>query len=234
MPGASKQDISERLSASLERARLTRVAADRPEAWHTLRRRVKAWQAERLAQTHPDLLSHPRYRDAANFFLEELYGPRDLGQRDADVARIIPTLTRMLPASALQAIADAIELDALTESLDAAITDSLHARGGGLDEAGYTEAYRNSSTRAERLRQIQLADEIGHALNSLVHVPLIGAALSMMHGPAKLAGLETLHHFLASGFQAFKKMRDAREFLDTIRTRETAVMESLFATAPPD
>ena len=37
--------------------------------------RLKAWQSERLGRTYPDLLASARYRDAALFFLNELYGP---------------------------------------------------------------------------------------------------------------------------------------------------------------
>lgn len=223
----SKQDISQRLRERLDAASRLRAATDKPKAWHTLRKRLKTWQTERLAQTYADLLASRRYRDAANFFLEELYGPKDFAQRDADVARIVPTLTRMLPAFALEAIADAIELDALSERLDAEMADALHAEGGGLDEAGYARAYRATSSRSDRMRQIELAGEIGAALNNLVRVPLIGAALTMMQGPARLAGLEELHRFLVRGFTAFKKMGDASEFLDTIRTRETVLMNDL-------
>jgi hypothetical protein len=51
----------------------------------------------------------------------------------------------------------------------------------------------------------------------------------MMHGPAHLAGLGELHAFLERGFEAFKSMRDASEFLETIVTRERAIAVALFA-----
>ena len=38
---------------------------------------LKAYQQERFARMHASLLAHPRYGRAANFFLNELYGPQD-------------------------------------------------------------------------------------------------------------------------------------------------------------
>ncbi len=43
---------------------------------------LRRWQSARLARTYADLLQNARYRPAAEFFLDELYGNGDLGQRD--------------------------------------------------------------------------------------------------------------------------------------------------------
>lgn len=59
---------------------------------------LQSWQSARLARTYADLLASPRYRPAAEFFLDELYGNRDLRQREHDLARIVPVMTRVLPA----------------------------------------------------------------------------------------------------------------------------------------
>ena len=54
---------------------------------------LRCWQSARLARTHADLLRSPLYRPAAEFFLDELYGDRDLGQLEHDLARIVPMMT---------------------------------------------------------------------------------------------------------------------------------------------
>ena len=49
--------------------------------------------------------------------------------------------------------------------------------------------------------------------------------------------MAVLHDFLERGFEAFRRMKGAEEFLATIVGRETALMDSIFdgATAPfPD
>lgn len=42
--------------------------------------------AARLARTHADLLASPASAEAASFFLADLYGPKDLSERDTEVS----------------------------------------------------------------------------------------------------------------------------------------------------
>jgi hypothetical protein len=53
--------------------------------------------------------------------------------------------------------------------------------------------------------------------------------LKMMRGPARSAGLAELQSFLERGFDTFKAMSGAREFLATVGTRERALVRALFS-----
>src|SRR5690242_17374727 len=79
---------------------------------------LKRWQSKRLAQSYVDVSSVPRYHAATAFFLDDLYGAKDFSGRDQAMLRIIPTMLKLLPASAVETAALAIELEALSESLD--------------------------------------------------------------------------------------------------------------------
>ena len=57
------------------------------------------------------------------------------------------------------------------------------------------------------------------------------AALAMMRQPARLAGLTGLQDFLERGFAAFRSMGGAEEFLRTIESRETQIMEAIVGGA---
>jgi len=190
---------------------------------------VKAWQARRLAGTYADLMREPRYAAATRFFLDDLYGAKDFSARDAELMRIVPTMQRVLPASAVETAALAIELEALTEALDHALAAALGP--GALDEARYAEAYRASSTRAERMRQVELVEAVGRRLDALVARPFIGATLRLMRAPAQLAGLADLQDFLERGFAAFRAMHGCEAFLAVLRERETAIGNRLFSGA---
>ena len=61
---------------------------------------------------------------------------------------------------------------------------------------------------------------------------MLGQSLRLMRGPARAAGLSSLQHFLESGFDAFKSMGGAGEFLETIAGREHELAERLFADRP--
>jgi len=190
---------------------------------------LKAWQSKRLAKTYADLASQPRYTAATTFFLEDLYGPKDFSARDTELLRIVPVMERILPESAVQTAALAVELEALSEDLDHRLARALAP--GPLDETSYGDAYRRSATRAERMRQIELIEGVGQRLDALVKKPLIAGTLKLMRKPAHLAGLGDLQDFLEQGFGAFKTMNGSDEFLAVLRRREVAIMDRLFSGA---
>ena len=234
-----KLHVASELRQHLHSAKaLRRMANDAPEA---ARRRLvlREWQAARLARSYPDLLASERFGKAARFFLSDLYGPKDFSSRDEEVERIMPLMLSILPLSALQTLSLAIEVDALTEELDAAMVVELEKVGcfdtsKGIDaisEKAYADAYRKLGRRFDRERQIDLIQSTGEALDRLAKKPLLTALLKLMRGPAHLAGLGDLHEFLESGFDAFRHMGDAHDFLDTIETRERRVLENLFSGA---
>ena len=214
----------------LGEARDLRLAAAADPVHGRRRDRLRQWQSARLARTHADLLASPLYGVAASFFLDELYGPKDFSERDAEVERILPLMTSMLPVSGLRTLLLAVEVDALSERFDAAMVTVLgSALDLALSESAYAAAYCEVGDRAGRLLQIRLVGETGEALDALARKPFVRGALKMMHGPAHLAGLGELHAFLERGFEAFKSMRDASEFLETIVTRERTLAIALFA-----
>jgi hypothetical protein len=210
-------------------AALRRVFNDRPE----LRARLdelQAWQAERLLRTHSDLRASPRYRRAVDFFFGELYGGRDPRARDRDLQKVQRIMERLLPAEALRALSLAIELEILTQELDAAAVRELP--DGPITEQNYREAYRRVGRRADRERQIALLYEIGTFLDHVVRKPLTHALVRLSRGPAHAAGLGGLQEFLERGLEAFESMRGAREFLDLVRVRELRALEEMFADEP--
>lgn len=188
---------------------------------------LKAWQSARLARTHADLLGHTRYRPAALFFLEDLYEPKDARWRDAELARIIPTLGKYLPEAALSTLVDAVELDLLSERLDARVA-ALLPDGEPITEAGYAAAYRGHRTPQERQTQLRLMLTVGQSLDRLVSKPLVSGLLAAMGPVAHAAGLGAIHGFLQRGFAAFKSMRGAQGFLDLLSAREALLMQRLF------
>jgi hypothetical protein len=193
--------------------------------------RLKAWQAGRLAATYADLRADARYSAAAQFFLDELYGSHDFTRRDAELARVLPTLVATLPARALATLVDAVRMDALSESLDAEVVTQLcrAGRAATLDACAYAEAYRAAGRAPDRALQIELVGRIGQTLDRLTHLPLLGTSLKVMRKPAELAGLGQLHRFLKEGYTAFRAMHGAQDFLATIVERETELMQRLFA-----
>lgn len=187
---------------------------------------LKTWQQRRFAHTYADLLAHPRYEAATRFFLHELYGPDDYRQRDAQFARVIPTLTRLFPDEVVDTVARLARLHALSERLDTRMAE--HLLSPEITAPAYTAAWRACGEPAARQQQIELTMAVGEALDRLTRKPLLRQTLKLMRGPAQMAGLGALQAFLESGFDTFKAMRGAAEFLSTVRQREDTLARGLF------
>lgn len=188
--------------------------------------RLARWQSQRLRATYADLAGDPRYAEAIAFFGSELYGAGDFSRRDADLARVAPLMSAMLPEAVVATVASAMELSVLSQQLDRAMLARLDP-AARLSVARYCDAYRGVDDRASRARQISLIVGVGGALDRFVGKPLIRAALFAMRQPARLAGFGALQGFLERGFDAFHSMRGAEEFLATIESRETALMNAI-------
>ncbi|HVY79625.1 MAG TPA: hypothetical protein VG994_01475 [Steroidobacteraceae bacterium] len=192
-------------------------------------RELREWQAARLARTYADLHQNPRYAQAVDFFLSDLYGPHDFAAREREMMRAWRYLRHSLPEAPLHALGRALELDVLTAELDHAMVAALPS--GAWNESSYAQAYRRVGRRPDRERQIELAVRSGEDLDRAVRHPWVGVVLKTAHAPAHAAGFGVLQDFIERGYRAFKAMGGAREFLAVIRERETALMEALFAGA---
>jgi hypothetical protein len=225
-----KETFRDLLLAELDRSEALRARTAEDAAFRQKRGRLRDWQAARLARTHTDLLESRRFHAAAKFFLNDLYGPEDIGRHIEEVRRIVPIMTRVLPDSGLATVAHAVELNALSESLDGAMVEALGDRAATIDEAAYADAYRTIDRAEDRARQIDLIERLGNALDKLTHIHFIGMTLKVMRGPARLAGLVELQAFLERGYSAFGAMRGgASEFVTIVVTRERALSLALLA-----
>ncbi|HEY6925033.1 MAG TPA: hypothetical protein VI653_16280 [Steroidobacteraceae bacterium] len=219
-------DIAHMDQLFLAKRRLDADAYARPEITARLSE-LRSWQAERLARTYADLSHDPRCATAVNFFLTDLYGPQDFTRRDDDFARAWSRLKRGLPDAALEVLARALELQVLSAELDQAMLQRLVA--GPVTDLSYADAYRAVGRADARRRQIDLVMSIGTDLARLVSFPLIGLALRVAHAPAHLAGFGALQDFLERGYDAFRRMGDPGALLGAIQSRETTLMQRLFA-----
>jgi len=189
---------------------------------------LKAYQRDRFARSHADLLAHPRYAAAARFFLDDLYGPQDFAERDAQFARIVPALVRLFPQEVVTTVDALAELHALSESLDSAMGRTLPDER--IDAPAYRQAWQAVGRPADRRHQVDLVMALGQHLDRYTRNRLLRHSLKLMRGPAKAAGLGSLQAFLERGFDTFGGMRGSADFLTLVEQRESALMQALFDT----
>lgn len=197
--------------------------------------RFTEWQMTYLLTFFDDLYEHPGYEEAIDFTMSDLAGVR-VSDRDHDLERASPAITRLLPLKALETIASAAKLNARVLEFNLGIFHGLQVKGRLPDEIGeraYFLACREAVTLDECLGLVHLATHLGGTLKTLVKVPLLGALLHAMHGPAHAAGFGALQEFLESGYTRFKAIPDIDYFLSEIDTRMTEVFEMIH-TGPLD
>ena len=232
---ASSDDPGVRLTRRLASHQALHDPAREPRNRLRWLKPLQAWQTQRLERSFARFLQDPARRPAATFFLSDVYGDRDFSQRDADIAKVMPMMQRLLPSALVGTVADGIELGALTHALDLRMAEALlrlAPRRRKIDEELYANAYRAVGLPRLRARQIELIDHVGQGLASALRMPGVSMLLKLSRVPARAAGLGELQLFLERGFEAFAGLDDARAFLADIRQHETSAMARLFAGEP--
>lgn len=188
--------------------------------------RLQRWQRARLDETYADLAAQPRFRTACQFFLDELYGGRDVHARDLQLKRVLPVMRRFLPKNLLFAIGEAMRLQAVSLEFDFALAEIL-IDVPEIRQPDYARAYREHAHWATRREQIELIQSLGELLERTVRRTMVRRMVRIMRRPAEAGGAGLLQNFLERGLDAFAKMGGAEKFIATVRERETHALEAM-------
>ena len=194
-------------------------------------KQIQHWQSDRLLTTHQHFYQQKSFRPAMDYFRLQLYCQTNFIERNQELIRVLPLMSKVLPQHMLQMVANAAELQLLTLKLDDRLVQQLSDSdlNAGIPDAAYARAYGETCTLEERAHQIDLIEQLGFELSRLVKKPLISGLLKMAKGPAEVAGFADIHQFLAEGFYAFKKLKKPQMFLTPILTMERTISEFLFS-----
>ena len=227
---------AERIRSAMREASALRLhSRQAPELKRALNQ-IKTFQSNRFAATYSDLLAQPLFAPACNFFLEEIYGPKDFEQRDAEFARIATAVERLFPQSIVKIAVTLAELHALTEQLDmrmaqVALNMPKTAKSEPLSEDLYREIWQKVGSNDERLQQLTNVMQLGADLEKVIRLPGIRFTLRAMRGPAKVAQLSQLQAFLETGFDTFaalaRKPQGVEDFLAKVYERESLWIQKM-------
>ncbi len=188
---------------------------------------VKRYQGRRFERTYADWMAKPAARRACRFFLDELYGDKDFSRRDTEFARVVPAMVRLFPDEIAATVEALGALHALSEDLDLQMARALVSTE--VDALGYLRIWQATGRPDDRERQVRVMHDVGIALTAYTRRPMLRRTLKFMRAPAAAAGLSALQGFLEEGFESFGELPDPRAFLESVATRERALMARLFA-----
>lgn len=198
---------------------------------------IKTFQCNRFAVTYSDLLTQPAFAPACNFFLEEIYSPKDFEKRDAEFAKIAGAVERLFPRSIVRIAVTLADLHVLTERLDVRMAQTAleiprATERGQLSEVLYREIWQKVGAKNDRLQQLTKVMLLGADLQKVVRLPGIRFTLLAMRGPAKAAKLSQLQAFLEAGFETFAALAKAphgvEHFLETVHQRESLWIQKMY------
>lgn len=194
-------------------------------------REVKGFQNARFETTYADLLADESTAAAARFFLAELYGPNDFTRRDAQFARVVPSMVRLFPREVCNTVLALAQLHSLSERLDSEMAEAVPTRERAIGADVYRNAWRQVGRAPDRERQIALMLRVGTALIRHTKNSFLRHSLRLLRGPAAAAGFRELHSFLENGFDIFHALPQPVRFLEVVATRERAFAAALFEVA---
>ncbi|NNJ11314.1 hypothetical protein EKD04_013310 [Chloroflexales bacterium ZM16-3] len=200
------------------------------ETFRKYRIALQVFQSNRLRRDYSDLASIPMYDPVAEFFFEELYGPRDFSQRDDD-ARRLQHFLHIVPGVHLHDVEELLDLISITAHLDDGLTLRVIDAGAPLtfDEPLYERLYREADNYDERLRQLELIRNCLLNVFRLSRSHLLGMGLESSGLIARLAGFEAGHTFLLKGYRALRNVTEIDHFATTIYNRELERLDRIFA-----
>ena len=196
--------------------------------------RFVAWQLNYMLPFYEDLRASDNYAAAVDFVVSDLTGI-SISERDRDIARVAPIMSRMLPEKVLQSMASAMELNARVLEINLSICRALFENmsvDDDISESDYRLACRTASSLDECLELVHLIEDIGRSLDHVIRIPMIGVTLKTMRIPARLTGFAALQTFLEKGYVTFVALEDVDQFLDDITLRMTEVFTEIFTADP--
>lgn len=201
------------------------------EKFRVLKRALQRYQTERLRRTYADLEEDPAYRRLVRFFFEHIYGPQNFELRNQSIKSLHQKLSGILKGEIIDNVGKVIELQELSEELDELMTHKMLEYGleENFREEEYQDIYRRCNNYDRRVYQISLLVESVKGIHHISQMRLIGWSLKVVRSTAHLAGMGNIMDFLVQGYEAFHSTKNIDYFTETIRKRETARNEQLFA-----
>lgn len=229
-------DINKHILRHLHSVQTMQEIAQKADLLNTIRA-VQTWQCQRLLLSHQVIYQQEQFKPALDFFIHQLYGPKDFSQRDKDIKRVAPKMSMLLPSTASQSLASALHLNALSFELDFALAKTLKDQAlndNPINRDTYHAAYQACNNANARQQQIHLIEVMGKNLAEAVKMRGISTLLLLSRKPAKIAGLLALHEFIDSGYKAFRHIGNVDDFILPIVHFEQGLKDQMFDLTMPN
>lgn len=190
---------------------------------------IRKEQVSRLKETYKDFMESEEYVKITDYFFSQIYDTQYKDKRDAAFNQLYEKMVSVVGKKRIKRVSELKELNELTDDLDIGLTE-IHMERYPNQEVrreSFEHCYFLQNRLDDRKRQIQLLVETTGFFHKLAHIPFLSFVIKPTRLAAKAMGIEHLMHFFMQGYDAFKTVDDASEFLNAVRKRELEYLEYL-------
>jgi hypothetical protein len=194
-------------------------------------RAIQRYQVARMRATHEALFRSPVYGPLCEFFVADLYGPREVGlAREATLRSLGRVLKPVLPAWIFDGAIGLIDLQSLSAQLDDRLARTLFSAGcsSHFSSEEFEAAYFRCDDYADRTHQIALSESCTSFAFELSRQRSTGLLLSTARRLQRHASVDSLIAVLERGHRAFGHVGEIGPFLAAMRVGETTYLDGIY------
>ena len=195
-------------------------------------RAIQRYQVARMRATHEALFRSPVYGRLCEFFVADLYGPRERSLAwQASLESFVARLKSLVPAWISDGALGLVELQSLSAQLDDRLARALFTAGCSIHFSSeeFEAAYFRCDDHADRVRQIALSEACASYAFALSRHRSVGFLLGAARKLHRHASVDSLIAILERGHGALVGVGEIDPFLAAMRAGETAYLDGIYA-----
>lgn len=199
---------------------------------------VQSWIKNRIQHSHHDLFNLPENQPMAQYFLNRLYGGPDFDPLALQIERLLKYAHKaenVLPENAIKTGTKSVSLAILAIRLDEQVARYLllkYPSNTMLNDEIMRLTFLELNQAQERLKQLELLDDLGLALDKYMRSFMMYTAFKMCKGIAHKYQFDLMYEFIQDGFTAMKPLKSAVGFIQQFTDKERQIIEKVHQGHP--
>ncbi|MCS7079132.1 MAG: hypothetical protein NZ585_03665 [Chloracidobacterium sp.] len=197
-----------------------------------LKRELQDFQVKQLKRNFSDLYNSKEYGPLCEFFVQDIYAPRDFEERNRSFEQISNYFRNALGERFFHGLIRLLDLYELSDALDNLMVVTLEKMGvrRNISQEQYDEAYYRCNNYDARIEQLDLIVECFHFTHSLCQYRFIGMILKTARLTAHMFTMsrDNIVDMLERGYNALRPVKNIQSLTDTIYERELKRLNRIY------
>jgi len=194
---------------------------------------VQTWQKQRMQITHAKQFAEKQNILMSEYFINRLYGGPDFDALAGQIARLMKYVhkaEKLIPENAIKTGTSGVSLAILAVQLDEQVAIQLlkdYHPNEKITNEMMRMTYRKLDQGAQRLKQLDLLDQLGISLDKYMRSFMVYTAFKMCKGTAHKYRFDIMYDFMQDGFLAMKPLKSAEKFVKNFTAIERQIIDKV-------